>query len=52
MRLYPAAVFLLVLAPFALAQTQVPNTFKDGDAIKAEAFNENFDALESAIDNG
>lgn len=37
-------------APFATAQTQVPNTFQDGDVIEAEQFNDNFDALKKAID--
>ena len=44
-------VALLASTPLAFAQTQVPNTFRDGDVIQAEDFNENFDALESAIDN-
>jgi hypothetical protein len=35
----------------AYAQTQVPNTFKNGDVIEAEEFNQNFDELEAAIDN-
>lgn len=43
--------FLGGLAPFAIAQTQVPNTFQDGSVIEAEQFNENFDALKNAIDS-
>lgn len=31
-------------------QTQVPHQFQDGQVIKADEFNANFDALESAID--
>lgn len=33
------------------AQTQVPNTFQNGDVIEAEEFNQNFDALKTAIDS-
>ena len=46
-------IYIIVLAAgvsTAYAQTQVPNTFNNGDVIEAEEFNENFDALESAID--
>ena len=46
-------LYIIVLAAgvsTAYAQTQVPNTFNNGDVIEAEEFNENFDALESAID--
>lgn len=42
---------LLCLSPFAFAQTQVPNIFEDGQLAKAAEVNENFDALESAIDS-
>ena len=40
--------FLLCLAPFAFAQTQVPNVFEDGQPAKAAEVNANFDALEAA----
>jgi len=36
---------LLCLAPFAFAQTQVPNVFEDGQPAKAAEVNANFDAL-------
>jgi len=42
---------LVCLAPFAFAQTQVPNVFEDGKPAKAAEVNANFDALESAIDS-
>ena len=44
-----ATVFLLPLC--ALAQTQVPNVFEDGTPATAADVNENFEALESAIDS-
>lgn len=34
----------------AVAQTEVPNVFADGEVIEAEEFNQNFDALKQAID--
>lgn len=40
-----------VTASLAVAQTQVPNSFSDGDIIEAESFNENFETLEAAINN-
>ena len=40
---------LLLISVNAVADTQVTHTFKDGDIIKAEEFNQNFDDLESAI---
>ncbi len=43
-------IVLAAVASTAYAQTQVPNTFNNGGVIEAEEFNENFDALESAID--
>ena len=47
-RLLTAALFF---ASFnALAQTQVPNVFEDGTPATAADVNENFDALEAAID--
>ncbi|MEM1155060.1 MAG: hypothetical protein AAGI44_13060 [Pseudomonadota bacterium] len=33
------------------AQTEVPHVFSDGEVIDAQKFNENFDALEQAIDS-
>ena len=33
------------------ADTQVPHVFEDGEVISATEFNQNFDTLESAIDN-
>ena len=47
-RLLTAA--LLVASFGALAQTQVPNVFEDGTPATAAEVNENFDALEAAID--
>ena len=42
---------ILILASAAVrADTQVPHTFEDGEVISAAEFNQNFDALESAID--
>ena len=47
-RLLTAALFF---ASFnAVAQTQVPNVFEDGTPASAAEVNENFDALEAAID--
>lgn len=40
-----------ITASAAVAQTQVPNRFSDGDIIEAESFNENFETLETAINN-
>lgn len=43
------AIFLF--ASFnAVADTEVPHTFQDGEVIDAQKFNEDFDALEAAID--
>ena len=42
---------LLLVSVNAVAATQVTHTLKDGDVIKAEEFNKNFDDLEAAIDN-
>jgi hypothetical protein len=42
---------LLLVSVNAVAATQATHTFKDGDVIKAEEFNKNFDDLEAAIDN-
>ena len=42
---------LLILASVtARADTQVPHTFENGEVISGPEFNENFDALETAID--
>ena len=42
---------VLLFASFhAVAQTQVPNVFEDGTPASAAEVNENFDALEAAID--
>jgi microcystin-dependent protein len=49
------ARFVLILVAVAiqpaLAQTNVPHTFKSGDVIEAQKFNENFDTLAEAIDD-
>ena len=43
---------ILILASTAVsADTQVPHTFEDGEIISADEFNQNFDVLESAIDD-
>ena len=43
---------ILILASAAVrADTQVPHVFEDGEVISATEFNQNFDTLESAIDN-
>ena len=42
---------LLLVSVNTVADTQVTHTFKDGDVIKAEEFNRNFDDLEGAIDS-
>ena len=41
---------LLLVSFNAVAETKVTHTFKDGDIIKAEEFNKNFDDLEAAVD--
>ena len=41
---------LLLVSFNALADTQVTNTFQNGQVIEAEKFNKNFDDLEAAID--
>ena len=41
---------LMVVSGFAVAETEVPHVFYDGQLISAEKFNENFDSLEGAID--
>ncbi|WP_279254050.1 phage tail protein [Candidatus Seongchinamella marina] len=41
---------LMVVSGFAVAETEVPHVFYDGQVISAEKFNENFDSLEGAID--
>ena len=46
-------LLFVVLAAFTLgsvADTKVPNIFTDGTPAKASEVNENFDALEAAID--
>ena len=40
---------LLLVSVNTVADTQVTHTFEDGDIIKAEEFNKNFDDLEAAI---
>lgn len=42
---------LLLVSVNAVADTQVTNTFQNGQIIEAEKFNRNFDDLEAAIDN-
>lgn len=49
MKLFLAILLSLPLS--ALAQTQVPNVFEDGTPASAAEVNENFDALEIAIDS-
>ena len=44
------AISALVASVSTIAQTQVPNVFEDGTPASAAEVNENFDALESAID--
>ena len=41
---------LLLVSFDTVADTKVTHTFEDGDIIKAEEFNKNFDDLEAAID--
>ena len=41
---------LLLVSVNAVADTQVTNTFQNGQIIEAEKFNKNFDDLEAAID--
>ena len=42
---------VLLFASFSVvADTEVPHTFQDGEVIDAQKFNEDFDALEAAID--
>ena len=41
---------LLLVSVKTVADAQVTHTFEDGDIIKAEEFNKNFDDLEAAID--
>jgi len=42
---------LMVASGFAVAETEVPHVFEDGQVISAKKFNENFDSLEGAIDS-
>ena len=43
---------VLLFASFhAVAQTEVPNVFEDGSPASAAEVNENFEALETAIDD-
>ena len=43
---------VLMLTSLAVrADTQVPHTFEDGEVISATEFNQNFDTLETAIDD-
>ena len=42
---------LLLASATVVADTQVPHTFEDGEVISATEFNQNFDTLESAIDD-
>ena len=44
------STFLFFVAAAANAQTQVPNDFSAGTPARAAEVNENFDALEAAID--
>ena len=41
---------LMLISIAASADTQVPHTFENGERILADEFNQNFDALETAID--
>ena len=47
----PLLAILLLLPLSALAKTQVPNVFEDGTPASAAEVNENFDSLETAIDD-
>ena len=49
----PRYLFLLLLFPFSLCASSVtiPNTFKAGDVIYADQVNENFTALEAAVND-
>ena len=49
MRFFPIFIFLLHTG-MAYSQTQVPNEFQAGEPAKASEVNENFDALEAAVD--
>ena len=42
---------LILVSVSVRADTEVPHTFEDGEVISATKFNENFDALETAIDD-
>ena len=48
-RLLTAVLMLTSLT--VRADTQVPHSFEDGEVISATEFNQNFDTLESAIDD-
>jgi hypothetical protein len=45
-----SSLFLFLLTSAALAQTQVPNTFQAGQPARAAEVNENFDTIETAVD--
>ena len=44
-------MILMLTSLSVRADTQVPHTFEDGEVISATDFNQNFDTLESAIDD-
>ena len=46
-----AFLLLLPCLAFGQTQTEVPHVFEDGQPAKASEVNENFDALETAIDD-
>ena len=45
------AVILILASAAVSADTQVPHTFEDREVISATEFNQNFDTLETAIDD-
>ena len=52
--LLPAVLLILIVSPQGgvNAQVQVPHVFSNGSVIDADEMNENFDTLETAIENG
>ena len=50
LRVVVSLILSMVGLSFATAQTTVPNEFSSGLPAKAQEVNENFDSLESAID--
>lgn len=46
------ATICLMIAPLSFAGEIVPNTFSAGDTVSASRMNQNFEALESAVEGG